>query len=141
MKVTNTWWLIAIIVTYFSSTSSGERLDQDIDLLPGFTNKCRGRWAIHACYGGNGKRSGPPTDLSKNNQNDQLLLKKILLQNSDFNNYGIGNFDLSPSESLEERSSGNNGLEDLKTLSDLIQELIYRQRLRDLAMANDVHMV
>lgn len=73
---------------------------------------------------GNGKRSGPPTDLSKNIQNDQLLLKKILLQNSDFNNYGIGNFDLSPSEPLEEQSSGNNGLEDLKTLSDLIQELV-----------------
>lgn len=62
--------------------------------------------------------------MSKNIQNDQLLLKKILLQNSDFNNYGIGNFDLSPSEPLEEQSSGNNGLEDLKTLSDLIQELV-----------------
>lgn len=128
MKVTHTCWLIAILVTYFSSTSSG------------FTNKCRGRWAIHACYGGNGKRSGPPTDLSKNNENDQLLLKKILLQNSDINNYGIDDFDITPIDPLEEQyKSGYNGLEDLKTLSDLVQELIYRQRLRELA--DNVDMV
>lgn len=140
MKVTHTCWLIAILVTYFSSTSSGEKQTEDMNYLSGFTNKCRGRWAIHACYGGNGKRSGPPTDLSKNNENDQLLLKKILLQNSDINNYGIDDFDITPIDPLEEQyKSGYNGLEDLKTLSDLVQELIYRQRLRELA--DNVDMV
>lgn len=126
MKVTYTCWVIALLITYFTSSTSG------------FTNKCRGRWAIHACFGGNGKRSGPPTDLTKTNQNDQLLLRKILLQNSDLDNYKIDNYDLSPSEPILEQSSENNGLEDLKTLSDLVQELIYRQRLRDLADADDI---
>lgn len=126
--MTNSWWLIAIVITYFSSTTSG------------FGSKCTGRFAIHACFGGNGKRSGPPLDLSKKqNQNDQLLLKKILLQNSDINNYRIDDLDITPSDRLEDQSSGYNGLQDLKTLSALVQELIYRQRLRDLA--NGVDMV
>ena len=79
-------------------------------------------------FSGNGKRSGPPTDLSKNNENDQLLLKKILLQNSDINNYGIDDFDITPIDPLEEQyKSGYNGLEDLKTLSDLVQELVSKR--------------
>jgi hypothetical protein len=40
-----------------------------------------------------------------------------LLQNSDINNYGIDDFDITPIDPLEEQyKSGYNGLEDLKTL-------------------------
>jgi len=33
-----------------------------LDLTNFAEGKCAGRWAIHACAGGNGKRSGPPQD-------------------------------------------------------------------------------
>lgn len=47
---------------------------------PTATAKCRGRWAIHACYGGNGKRSDPA--LSATSQRSQpTLLQKVLLSN------------------------------------------------------------
>ncbi|KAL4233355.1 hypothetical protein ACF0H5_008037 [Mactra antiquata] len=42
--------------------------------------KCSGRWAIHACYGGNGKRSGPPLADTDSTQKDrQYILRQLLL--------------------------------------------------------------
>ncbi|KAL8570921.1 hypothetical protein ACOMHN_023594 [Nucella lapillus] len=39
--------------------------------------KCSGRWAIHACWGGNGKRSDPSVDLAPS----PTVLRQLLLRN------------------------------------------------------------
>lgn len=42
--------------------------------------KCSGRWAIHACYGGNGKRSGPPEPDTNSKLTDrQYILRQLFL--------------------------------------------------------------
>nr|BAQ25803.1 TEP-2 precursor [Reishia clavigera] len=39
--------------------------------------KCYGKWAMHACWGGNGKRSDPSADLAPN----PSVLRQLLLRN------------------------------------------------------------
>lgn len=48
---------------------------------PTVTAKCRGRWAIHACYGGNGKRSDP-NFRSASQRDTPTLLQKLLLSDA-----------------------------------------------------------
>ncbi|XP_076444660.1 uncharacterized protein LOC143282780 [Babylonia areolata] len=40
--------------------------------------KCTGRWAIHACWGGNGKRSDPSMDVAP----APSILRQLLMRNS-----------------------------------------------------------
>jgi len=47
---------------------------------PGASGKCRGSWAIHACFGGNGKRSSlpsAPAPASPTHRHRQSLLDKV----------------------------------------------------------------
>ena len=39
------WYVFVIIFLYYDILI-------ELWFILGFTNKCRGRWAIHACYGG-----------------------------------------------------------------------------------------
>ncbi|BFZ25011.1 hypothetical protein BsWGS_28050 [Bradybaena similaris] len=41
---------------------------------PASASKCRGEWAIHACFGGNGKRSDPSVEPG--------MLHKVLFSNA-----------------------------------------------------------
>ncbi|XP_055889675.1 uncharacterized protein LOC106056435 [Biomphalaria glabrata] len=43
----------------------------------GYTWKCKGKWFIHACLGGNGKRSDPSLN-TENNIPTSLLLRRVL---------------------------------------------------------------
>nr|BAQ25802.1 TEP-1 precursor [Reishia clavigera] len=40
--------------------------------------KCSGKWAIHACWGGNGKRSGIPAEEDDNTAKSLDLLRRLL---------------------------------------------------------------
>uniref|UniRef100_A0A0B6ZT42 Uncharacterized protein n=1 Tax=Arion vulgaris TaxID=1028688 RepID=A0A0B6ZT42_9EUPU len=44
------------------------------------TAKCRGQWAIHACFGGNGKRSDP--NMSPETNIEPSLLRRVLFSDA-----------------------------------------------------------
>ncbi|XP_041354247.1 uncharacterized protein LOC121372059 [Gigantopelta aegis] len=52
-----------------------------VTVHPVLAGKCSGKWAIHACFGGNGKRSDPTlTDMEDKVRSN--LLRNLLLRGS-----------------------------------------------------------
>ncbi|XP_046370918.1 uncharacterized protein [Haliotis cracherodii] len=49
-------------------------------LLQPATGKCVGKWAIHSCFGGNGKRSDPSIAQTIDTQKQSNLLRQLLLR-------------------------------------------------------------
>ncbi|XP_069134608.1 uncharacterized protein [Argopecten irradians] len=107
--------------------------------------KCRGRWSIHACLGGNGKRSGQQSALPNSGENSGLFLKKLLLRSEDPSS-GSDSYNEMESfyppivqdteETMELPMVLDNpdlSTEQLQKLSDLVDELIYRKKLRSLS--------
>lgn len=119
-------WLTATFLFYLSVNISS------------VSGKCKGKWKSHVCFGGNGKRSGAPVTDSDENQG--LLLKRILFQSSDpvQDNYNELE-DLYPTvvQTNDDINMSNEKQQDwtkeeLQRLSDLVQEYLYRKRLRAL---------
>ncbi|XP_052241318.1 uncharacterized protein LOC127851536 [Dreissena polymorpha] len=92
--------------------------------------KCSGPWAIHACYGGNGKRSGLPTfksDLESDElKNRQNILRQLLFPDT-----------LLPSVShKKDMLSESSDIED--DVNSLFPELEDYDRSRDMAKARNL---
>ncbi|KAK6170808.1 hypothetical protein SNE40_019112 [Patella caerulea] len=91
------------------------------------SGKCSGRWAIHACFGGNGKRSDPSVadNLDNRRQNSlrQILLpQSFLLDKNDLNQDSELNFD-EPLRDEEQR-------QDINRLQLLLKTLMMEQKIR-----------
>ncbi|XP_060067767.1 uncharacterized protein LOC132547969 [Ylistrum balloti] len=131
------WLFAATCCVYlsvnFSSVSAGWR------------GKCRGRWSIHACLGGNGKRSGPQSALPNSGENSGLFLKKLLLRSDDPTSGSDSYSDMDSfyppivqdtEDAMDIPMVLDNpdlSTEQLQRLSDLVDELIYRKKLRSLS--------
>ncbi|XP_045196423.1 uncharacterized protein LOC123551503 [Mercenaria mercenaria] len=100
--------------------------------------KCSGKWAIHACYGGNGKRSGPPdTDTDSKLKERQYILRQLLLSEKLPQNIPTDSlFDTAPVledvESLyPDVAPSYNREQDIEKVKTLLGELLLRKRFRD----------
>ncbi|XP_060558226.1 uncharacterized protein LOC132718529 [Ruditapes philippinarum] len=105
--------------------------------------KCSGRWAIHACYGGNGKRSGPPEiDTDSKLKERQYILRQLLLSDKIPQNLASDSqFDSVPV--LEDVDSlypdvpaSFNRDQDIEKVKTLLGELLLRKRYRE-SMADE----
>lgn len=93
--------------------------------------RCSGRWAIHACYGGNGKRSSPPEHNSQSDLNDkQFILRQLLLSDK---------FPSLEKNRLPDRSatSDRSDLSDGSSISDTLRQLSYGHSSSSLSSDSD----
>ncbi|KAK3603544.1 hypothetical protein CHS0354_027965 [Potamilus streckersoni] len=100
------------------------------------SGKCSGRWAIHACYGGNGKRSGPPATLTDDTDSSKPLYLRQLLLGSRPHADQIKYEDI-PQEGSDDDvfyDTLNNGVlareEDLSKVRGLLKSLLMEKKVR-----------
>lgn len=92
MQRTCVLWLSCTVVIYFFST-----------VTTVYGRKCSGRWAIHACYGGNGKRSGPPSDSSDTlDRSKPFILGQLLLKNRSLMPELLSNYADDPTDLIDQ---------------------------------------
>lgn len=127
MQRTCVLWFAFTVVIYFLST---------VSTVNG--RKCSGRWAIHACYGGNGKRSSPSSDNSLENiqRNKQFILGQLLLRNRSPNPDVISNYpddtSLLETDNVYPDSSDAAVREQiLDRVNSILSDLLLSQRIQD----------
>ncbi|KAL5010588.1 hypothetical protein ScPMuIL_012893 [Solemya velum] len=112
------WWLTFTSFLYLSFT------------VYTVSGKCSGRWAIHSCYGGNGKRSGfdnPSLNTDTDNQK-QLLLKRLLLRDVPDTDR---DWEESLGEDFEREEVDDLSQPDIRQLTDLVRELLMQKKFRN----------
>ncbi|XP_067676136.1 uncharacterized protein [Haliotis asinina] len=105
-------------------------------LLQPATGKCVGKWAIHSCFGGNGKRSDPNIAQTIDTRKQSNLLRQLLLRerfpssvgldmNEEQNGDDLDSFQGGiPQRSLAERQN------DIDRLNIMLRTLMLQRKLR-----------
>lgn len=94
--------------------------------------KCTGPWALHACYAGNGKRSGPPEQSQDMDLSDkQFILRQLLLSDK---TPLLERTPLSDRDALLDR----NALSDRTPFMDRMRQLSFGQGSGSLSTDSDI---